>query len=455
MNNESRHTPRILVIDDDDNIRQCVEIYMKDDGYDVSGASRGDYGLTLAMKLRPDIIITDLQMPGLSGFDLLRHIKEKSPVIQVIVMTAHGSVENAVRVMKDGAAHYLTKPFTREELQLIVKQTLSSQKLQLENTWLREKLKEHSAFSSLIGESPNWTRVLEDVRLSGESEAFILITGESGTGKELIARAIHEISSRRDHPFVTVNCAAIPRDLLESELFGHVKGAFTGAHTDKIGKFEQANKGTLFLDEIGDLDLSLQPKLLRVIQEQEVERVGEGKPRKIDVRIVSATNMDLEAEMMRGRFREDLFFRLSVISHRLPPLRERLEDIPLLINHFTRKLAPNVTLQFSTDAYHALMNHQWKGNIRELMNLVQRLSILVRNREIVPEDLPGFQRNYLPKNLVNLPDDGCDLNMIVKESIVLALEKTGGNQSRAARLLHIPRHTLIYRMKQLGINSSP
>jgi two-component system NtrC family response regulator len=356
--------------------------------------------------------------------------------------------------MKRGAYDYITKPFNRDELKLIVARALRSSRLEGENRRLRGELQDRFRPEALIlGESPAMRAVLDQVHRVAPSDATVLITGESGTGKELVARALHFGGERRGAPFVVVNCGAIPRDLLESELFGHVRGAFTGAVKDKVGKFEQASEGTLFLDEIGDLPLELQVKLLRALQEREIERVGEGKPRRIDVRLVTATNRELEAMVQKGEFREDLYYRIAVIPIDVPPLRERREDIPLLVRHFLRRFAPDAAIEVAPAALELLSHARWRGNVRELQNLCERLVTLRRSDRIEAADLPALPtaQSAPAPAVVQLPAEGMSLDAIVVSVIVQALERSGWNQARAARLLRIPRHILLYRMEKYGI----
>lgn len=443
----------ILLIDDDVSLRRVTEFTLQEAGYQVLTAPDGTDGLRQFEEQKPALVITDIQMPGLSGYDVLKRVKELSPETLVIVITAFGTVEKAVEAMKLGAYDYLTKPFGREELRLTVEKALSYQGLKEENLRLRDQISHQADFSRLVGTSDKMQHVFELVRRVAPTEANVLITGESGTGKELIAQAIHRSSERRNGALVAVNCAAIPADLLESELFGHVKGAFTGAIKDRKGKFEQANGGTLFLDEVGDMPLDLQPKLLRALQEREIEPVGEGVPRKVDVRVVAATNQDLEVAITEGSFREDLFYRLSVIPVELPPLRARREDIPLLVRHFLDKYAGGVAITVSEGALKRLCDYDWPGNVRELENTMERLTILRRSNRIEEEDLPGKigalsrQRH----RVLNLPDEGYPLEQLEKEAVEEALRRNDWNQTRAAAFLRVPRHTLIYRIEKYGI----
>jgi len=399
-------------------------------------------------------------MPGMDGMQVLKAVKERSPETLVIVITAFGTVDIAVEAMKSGAYDYITKPFNRDELRLTVAKALQFSGLAVENRRLKDELTDRADFRSLVGSSAAMEKVFWVVRKVADTETSVLITGESGTGKELIARSIHAGSGRSAGPFIAINCAAIPRDLLESELFGHVKGAFTGAIKDKTGRFALADGGTLFLDEVGELPLELQPKLLRALQERTVEPVGGTKELKLDVRVVAATNLDIEKAMTEGVFREDLYYRLAVIPIHLPPLRQRRDDIPLLLRHFCIKHgAANVT--FDKQGLATLTGYAWPGNVRELENLVERLLILRNGDTITFDDLPDKIRSNSatpgteahPGGVVNLPDEGYSLEQLEREIVVQALERNGWNQTAAARFLRIPRHTLIYRMEKYEITA--
>ncbi len=444
----------ILIVEDDESLRRVLEFNLEEVGYRVLTASTGESGLETFRTERPPLVITDIQMPGISGIEVLKAIKKETPETLVIVITAYGSVEKAVEAMKLGAYDYLTKPFGRDELRLTVDKALSYRDLQEENARLRTELSDQVDFSSIIGISEAMQQVFGMVRRVAATEASVLILGESGTGKELVARAIHYGSERRAGPFVPVNCAAIPSELLESELFGHVRGAFTGAIKERKGKFELADGGTLFLDEVGELALELQPKLLRALQEREIEPVG-GTPRKVDVRVVTATNRDIEEEVGKGRFRDDLYYRLAVIPIYLPALHERKEDIPLLVRHFVTKYAgPEIKIN---DALFARMQaYPWPGNVRELENAVERMLILRRGDTLEVEDfkMRSVQRVKGKDRVLNLPLEGYPLEDIEKEAVLEALHRSGGNQTRAAEFLRIPRHTLIYRIEKYGLKKT-
>jgi two-component system NtrC family response regulator len=445
-----------LLIDDDASLRRVTEYSLHSAGFQVLSAGDGKQGLASFHADHPQVVITDIQMPGMSGYEVLQQIKAARPETVVIVITAYSSVEKAVEAMKQGAYDYLAKPFSRDELVMVVEKAFNLLGLQEENQRLRDQLEHHVDFSHMVGSSDAMQKVFDVVRRVAPTEAGVLITGESGTGKELIARAIHQGGGRSKEPFVAINCAAIPANLLESELFGHVRGAFTDAVRDRAGKFEQADGGTLFLDEVGEMPLELQPKLLRVLQEMEVEPIG-GKIRSVDVRIIAATNQDVELAIEEGRFREDLYYRLAIIPIELPPLRERPDDIPLLIECFLKRFSAEAPIIVSTAAFECLKAYTWPGNVRELQNAIERLVVLNHGDVVEPEHLPAkfcaaptAKRN----RVVELPPEGYSLEALEREVVVQALERNGWNQTRAADFLQIPRHTLIYRMEKYDIKKS-
>jgi DNA-binding NtrC family response regulator len=446
----------ILLIDDDASLRRVTEYHLEQAGYRVLTAADGDAGLRRFREEAVDLVLTDLQMPGSSGLKVLEQVRALQPEALVIVITAYGTIEQAVEAMKKGAHDFLTKPVSRDALLLAVGKAVALLGLQAENRQLREQLGHQVEFRHLVGSSDAMRAVLEIVRRAAPSEATVLITGESGTGKELIARAIHQASDRRSGSFVTVNCAAIPADLLESELFGHLRGAFTGAVADRVGKFERANGGTLFLDELGELPATLQPKLLRALQEHEIEPVG-GHPRRIDVRVVAATNRDIDAALAAGEFREDLYYRLAVITIDLPPLRLRRDDIPLLVRHFLDKHG-GAELAVSAAALELLTGYDWPGNVRELENAIQRMIVLRRGPRLEVEDLPAKISSTAGgtaapgAGLVTLPAEGYSLEALEREVVCQALLRNNWNQSRAAAFLRIPRHVLLYRMEKYAIH---
>ena len=446
---------RILVIDDDASLRRVLEYNLQEEGYEVQTAASAEEGLYLFGQSLPNLVITDMKMSGMDGMTVLKTVKERSPETLVIIITAYGTVDLAVEAMKAGAYDYITKPFNREALKLTVRKALQFSGLAEENKRLKSELSDKTDFHTIVGSSREMEKVFEVIRKVADTEAAVLITGESGTGKELVARSIHANSSRKNAPFVAINCAAIPRELLESELFGHVKGAFTGAVRDKIGKFQLADRGTIFLDEVGDLPVEMQPKLLRALQEKEVEPVGGTQVQKLDVRVVSATNLKIDQAIADGTFREDLYYRLSVIPIHLPPLRERRKDIPLLIRYFCTKHGGD-KISFAKDALETLIMYPWPGNVRELENTVERLLIMRNGETITLEELP--EKILEEKTLrqpgsacVRLPDEGYSLEQLEREVVVAALERNNWNQAAAARFLRIPRHTLIYRLEKYGI----
>jgi len=447
----SRNKPVVLIIDDDDSLRRVMEFTLHEAGHRVLTAASGEDGLAIFRSMEPAVVISDIQMPGISGYDVLKKIRAENTETLIVMITAFATVEQAVKAMKDGAFDYITKPFSKDELAMVVERALSFRGLKNENARLRQQLDDRNSFDHLIGISDAMQQVFSMVRRVAATDATVLIGGESGTGKELVARAIHNNSDRVDAPFVPINCAAIPRELLESELFGHRKGSFTGAVSDRIGKFEQADGGTLFLDEVGEMPLDLQPKLLRVLQGMEIEPVGSGQLRKVDVRVVAASNINLEQAIDEKRFREDLYYRLSVVPLSLPALRERKEDIPVLTRFFLNRYADQ-KLQMADEALAALRNYDWPGNVRELENAIEQMIIMRQGDLLGIEDLPDKINSHrsVPRSsaVVNLPADGYPLAELEKEAVVQALEYCGWNQTKAARLLRVPRHTLVYRMEK-------
>lgn len=443
----------ILVIDDDASLRRIVEYNLSKAGYEPHVASSGQEGLAIVDQQRIDLVLTDMKMADMDGMAVLHALKQRFNAIPILIITAHGSIELAVQAIRSGAYDYITKPFQREELLLKVHNALEFYGLAEENKRLKTELSVQSDFGNMIATSPAMEKIVTIINKVADTDAAVLLTGESGTGKELVARAIHQHSGRSNAPFITINCAAIPRDLLESELFGHTKGAFTGAVRDKAGKFFLADTGTLFLDEVGELLPELQPKLLRVLQQKEVEPIGATKARKIDVRIISATNLDLEKAIAEGHFREDLYYRLAVIPLHLPPLRDRKEDIPLLVRFFARKMSPE-PIEFTNEVIRAMSAYTWPGNIRELENTIERLLIMRTAPLISYEELPeALKKNdpHIQEAHIMLPPEGYSLEQLEREIIETALHQNGWNQAAAARFLRIPRHTLLYRMEKYGI----
>ncbi|MFO0619320.1 MAG: sigma-54 dependent transcriptional regulator [Polyangiaceae bacterium] len=450
---------RVLVVDDEENLRLVVRSFLRRDGYEVEVASGGEEALALIESFGPDVILTDVRMPKMGGLDLLSTLKAKGSEITVIVMSAYGSVDLAIEAIKAGAYDYIPKPFKAEEVLLTLKKAEERESLRRENRALRQEIHKKAQFEDLLSKSPAMQAVFKTIAKMADFKTTALITGESGVGKELVARAIHSKSGRRGQPFIAVNCGAIPEPLLESELFGYKRGAFTDATTDRTGLFEQASGGTLLLDEIGELPLALQVKLLRVLQEERVRPLGDTKDLKVDVRILAATHRDLVAETKAGRFREDLFYRINVLPIHIPPLRERREDIPLLIEHF---IARN-NARFSTnlrgvdaEARKLLIEYPWPGNVRELENTIERAMVLAERDVIVSEDLPERIREVRDPIQVQLSSGELSIKKTSRamEEILIrrALQKTKGNRTRAAEVLEISHRALLYKIKEYGID---
>jgi DNA-binding NtrC family response regulator len=464
------HSQRILIVDDESSLRTALFRVLDRQGFQVITANcKREAEALAATDQALDLAIVDLRLPDGDGIELMQHLKVAHPNIQVVVMTGHGSIELAVKATQNGAFHFVTKPFNMEELLSIVSRALSHKTLQQENHQLRSALHKKYRFDNIVGSSEEIRKVLGMVERVADSDSTVLVTGESGTGKELIAKAIHYNSPRATKPFIPINCGAIPAELLESELFGHVKGAFTGAIANRMGRFEMASGGTLFLDEIGELSLNLQVKLLRVLQERRFEPVGSAKTQEADVRIIAATNVDLAKAVKAGQFREDLFYRLHVIPISIPSLKERKSDIPLLLHHFVQHFnqTKNRGLTgFSPDALEALYHYPWPGNIRELENLVERLAILKGNGQVEIADLPEHYQASRSDSLfaagetaVEIPESGVDFNTAVDNYenllILQALEKTGWNRNQAAALLKLNRTTLVEKIKKKGLRPPP
>jgi DNA-binding NtrC family response regulator len=448
---------KVLVIDDDASLRRVMEMQLEEIGCDVLAVAGGKEALGVLEEVTPDLVITDLRIPGMSGMDILKSLRKDHPELTVIMVTAYGTVRTAVEAMKAGAYDYLTKPIDYDELTLVVNRALEHQQLLEEVRNLRLTLDEKYGFESIIGRSKKLLRVLEMTSRVAQTDSIVLIRGETGTGKELLAKAIHQNSRRKNEPFVTINCGAIPSNLMESELFGHTKGAFTGATTAKNGRVETADGGTLFLDEIGELPLDLQIKLLRLIQHGEIEKVGASNSSKVDVRIIAATHRNLQAMIEDGTFREDLYYRLAVIPLELPPLRERLEDIPELVQHLflkSKQKHGRTELHLPESLLPGFSNYDWPGNIRELENVIERLVVLAVGDKISADDLPEFLilGSSLPDLIrLDLSPQGISLEAIEKDLIIKALKKFNWNQTQAARYLDISRRTLNYRMEKHGI----
>lgn len=453
---------KILVVDDEKSMCDFLEIMLQKEGYEVTSTTSGEKALELLDDNLYSMVLTDVRMPGVDGFEVLRKTKEASPDTVVIMITAYGSPEGAVTAIKEGAYDYVTKPFRVEEVKLTIKKSLERSSLIKENIRLRQAVEERYKFWNLIGKSPKMQRVYELVEKVSQTKANVLITGESGTGKELVAKAVHYNSARKDRSFVTLNCGAIPENLLESELFGHMKGSFTGAIANKRGLLEMAESGTLFMDEIGELPLPLQVKLLRVIQEREFKRVGGTEDIKVDVRIISASNQDLQQKVALGGFREDLFYRLNVIQIKIPPLRERKEDIPLLVNHFVRKYSADTGKEIegvSPEALELLLGYDFPGNVRELENIIERSITLETSPTIAERHI----RSYLNERMISksippsleIPEEGMDLNKVVedleKAFILKALEHTGGVKKKAAEILGMNFRAMRYKLAKYGL----
>ncbi len=444
----------LLLIDDDVNLCKVVGYQLEKSGFSVRSVNSGEDGLKKFREHEFDVIVTDIQMPDRSGIDVLKEIRHRNKQVVIITITAYGSVDNALEACKLGADDYITKPFGNEQLLFVIEKALRLRGLQQENIQLRNELAEKHAFENMVARSAKMEEVLKMAVQVAASDASVLLLGESGTGKELLARALHFNSPRKDKPLVTVNCPSIPENLLESELFGHVKGAFTGAIKDRKGKFVQADKGTIFLDEIAELREDLQAKLLRVLQEREIESVGDSEPIKVDVRVIAATNRDLSQRIQEGRFREDLYYRLSVVPITIPPLRERKEEIPYLTDHFIEKYGKERNFEISPEFASALQSYGWPGNIRELENVIERAIVVATGDVLTAENLPPQLRRSTSKKPgldFSIPEAGLTLAEAERKLIRATLQRTNGNRSEAARQLKIPRHVLIYRLKKLRI----
>jgi two-component system nitrogen regulation response regulator GlnG len=467
---------RVLIADDEDSLRWVLEKGLRQAGYDVAVARDGE-GALRAFEAEPcDLVLLDVRMPGLDGLTVLARLRERHPDVHVVVMTAHGTMDTAIQAMQRGAYDYIAKPFDLDEMLLLVERALSARRLTQEVARLRTGLQEVREFSALIGRHPRMQDVYKTIGRIAGSDVTVLLRGESGTGKELVARALHHYSRRSGRPFVGVSCAAIPGTLLESEMFGHERGAFTDAKERKLGKFELAHGGTLYLDEIGDMPVELQTKLLRALQERAIERVGGQEPIRVDVRVLAATNRDLEAAMREGRFREDLYYRLNVVTLNLPPLRERRRDIPLLVEHFLAKHAEEIGERgVAPEALDRLIGHDWPGNVRELENVVQRAMVMATSGVILPEHLPigpvsaaasvavdatleeiierkllDCVRGLRERSSANLYD--LIVGLVEKPLLRAVLRETGGNQVRAAQILGINRNTLRKKLTEHGID---
>lgn len=448
---------KILVVDDEPSHRQMLEAVLSADGYEVQQANDGQDAIISVEERFYDLILMDVRMSRVSGIEALKKIKELSPGIPVIIMTAYASVSTAVDALKSGAYDYLTKPLDIEELKILIAKALRQRQLEQENVYLRERLGDRFDFSNIIGRSSAMRDLFETIALVAPTDANVLIVGESGTGKELIANAIHQNSPRKDRPFIKVNCAALPETLLESELFGHEKGAFTGALARKRGRFQLAHFGSIFLDEIGEMSPTTQTKILRVLQEREFEPLGSTQTVKVDTRVVAATNKNLEEEIQEGRFREDLYYRLNVVTLEVPPLRERREDVSLLTDFFLKQYAKKnqrLIKGFTPRAMDLLMRHGWPGNVRELENVVERAVIMARGDMISQAEFPDTFRDLeAQEEQVGIDlTPGRSLKDMEREMILRTLEEAGGNRTRSAEILGISRRTLQLKLKDYGIN---
>jgi DNA-binding NtrC family response regulator len=453
-------TPHLLFVDDEAPLRGLMAERLRERGFEVAEAESGERALDLLEQFAFDIIITDLRMPGIGGGRVIEAATSRYPGIIGIVITGYGTVRDAVEAIKGGASDFIAKPFQFDELMHVLQKAMEQRRLASENAYLRSQLEERYQFGGILGRSRPMQALFQLLETVARSSSTILISGETGTGKEVVARAIHHNSPRRGSRFVALNCSAIPETLLEAELFGHVRGAFTGAVGTRQGRFEQAHKGTLFLDEVGTMSVALQAKLLRALQEREFERVGDNQTIKVDVRVIAATNSDLARMVAEGLFREDLFYRLNVIPIKLPPLRERRDDIPLLAKHFIDKFAAGSAIHLSQTAMRAMMAYQWPGNVRQLENAVERAIALTAGRqEIDAADLPPEVREApqpAATPFVEFPESGVDLPgylaSIERDLIERALDRTKGNRNKAADLLRIKRTTLVEKLKRIGVD---
>jgi two-component system response regulator PilR (NtrC family) len=451
-------TAHLLFVDDESALRTVMAERLAERGFEVVQADSGEKALDLLEQFAFDVVITDLRMPGIDGTRVVEAALERYPGIVAIVITGYGTVKDAVDAIKKGAADFIAKPFQFDELMHVLHKALEQRRLASENAYLRSQLEERYRFGGILGKSRPMQALFQLLDTVARSNSTILITGETGTGKEVVARAIHHSSPRRPHRFVALNCSAIPETLLEAELFGHVRGAFTGAVGMRQGRFEQAHKGTLFLDEVGTMSAALQMKLLRALQEREFERIGDNQTIKVDVRVIAATNSDLAKMVADSTFREDLYYRLNVIPIKLPPLRDRRDDIPLLVKHFLEKFSPGSAMHVSQDAMRHLMAYSWPGNVRQLENAIERAVALGAGRQqIEVADLPPevlMAPEPVTSPIVEFPADGLDLpaylSSIERDLIQRSLERTGGNRNKAAELLRIKRTTLVEKLKRLG-----
>jgi two-component system response regulator AtoC len=453
--------PLVLVVDDEETQRRMLKKILTREGYEVETAAGGKEALEKITERRAEVVVTDIKMPDMDGLELFHEIKWLDHNAAVILITAYGSINSAVQAMAEGASYYLTKPVDVNHLKVLIRKALENRALLEENKRLREEVGTKYDFSSLVGRSEEMMEVYAALRKVAESDVTVLLLGETGTGKELAARAIHYNSPRRRHPFRKISCASFPEALLESALFGHEKGSYTGADSRQIGMFESADKGTIFLDEIGEINQNVQVKLLRFLQEKQFERVGGTQTIRVDARVIAATNLDIEKAVQEGKFRKDLYYRLNVVPISMPPLKEKKEDIPLLAAHFLDKYkdkSDGKVKKVSDEALSILMQHDWPGNVRELENCIERAIVMGEGDTILPSDLPlelrGGEPVFVPGEVIEeIPPDGISLDQVEKRLIIRALRQTKGNQTEAARKLGVTRRTLQYRMEKYGVSS--
>jgi len=450
---------RILLIDDEENFRHMLSVILKKRGYDVETASSGTEGLKKIDTAAFDTVLCDIRMPQMDGLEFLKEAQKAGCESTIIMMSAYGTLDTAIEAMKLGAYDYISKPFKPDEIILTLRKAEERERLRRENLFLKKEVQKEYSFENIISKNERMRQLFDTIRKVAKYKSTILIEGESGTGKELVAKAIHFNSDRADNPFVPVNCGAIPENLLESELFGHTKGSFTNAVRTKKGLFEEADGGTMFLDEIGELPLQLQVKLLRVLQDGEMRRIGDSRPIKIDVRIIAATIKDLDREVREGKFRDDLFYRLNVLPMKIPPLKERKEDVPLLVDHFINKYSRELNKPIegiTPDALNCLMNYGWNGNVRELENVIERAIVLTESSQIQVENLPAEIESPREESKLNLLNDELSIKKASRyleiDLITKALQKTKGNHTHAAKLLEISHRALLYKIKEYGID---
>jgi two-component system response regulator AtoC len=453
-------TNRILLIDDEENFRHMLSVILKKRGYDVETANNGSDGLKKIDTGSYDTVLCDIRMPEMDGLEFLKEAQQAGCESTIIMMSAYGSLDTAIEAMKLGAYDYISKPFKPDEIILTLKKAEERERLRRENLFLKKEVQKEYSFENIISKNDRMRQIFDTIRKVAKYKSTILVEGESGTGKELVAKAIHFNSDRTDNPFIPVNCGAIPENLLESELFGHTKGSFTNAVRTKKGLFEEADGGTMFLDEIGELPLQLQVKLLRVLQDGEIRRIGDSRATTIDVRIIAATIKDLDKEVRENKFRDDLFYRLNVLPIKIPPLRERKEDVPLLVDHFigkySRELGKPID-EITQEALNCLLNYNWKGNVRELENVIERAIVLTESKQIQQENLPVEIQNPREESRISLLNDELSIKKASRyleiDLIKKALLKTKGNHTHAAKLLELSHRALLYKIKEYGIDT--